>query len=103
VTQVNRCSLRREAPGRPFAVHYLDEAHTEILAAAGCGLACDSDRPEILVDLANVAAVSSQALVALVKLRRKLFAAGVLLILSNLQPARRAGSPCSSTGTGRRG
>jgi anti-anti-sigma factor len=50
-------------------------------------LAGELDRPEVLVDLGNVGAVSTQALVVLVKLRRQMLTAGRRLILCNLQPA----------------
>ncbi len=85
-------ALRGEVRGDVFAVHVdgqelrLDEAHTQTFAVELCGLAQASDRPELLVDLANVAALSTPALVVLVKLRRQLLAQGRRLALCNLQP-----------------
>jgi anti-anti-sigma factor len=86
------CFLRGEARGDIFAIHFegeevpLDEAHTEAFAGELSGLAQETDRPELLVDLGNVVAVSTPALVVLVKLRRQLLAGGRRLTLCNLRP-----------------
>src|SRR5260370_4842054 len=85
-------ALRGEVRGDVFAVHVdgqelrLDEAHTQTFAVELCGLAQASDRPELLVDLANVAALTTPALVALGTLRRQLLTQGRRLALCNLQP-----------------
>jgi anti-anti-sigma factor len=59
----------------------------QAFAAELFGLAAEADRPEVVMELGEVAALSTQALVDLVKLRRKLLATGRRLTLCNLQPA----------------
>jgi anti-anti-sigma factor len=82
-----------EARGDAFTVHFLgnelilDESYTRAAAAELVDLARECGHPQFLVDLDNVAAVSTQTLVALVSLRQKLLATGRLLTLCNLRPA----------------
>jgi anti-anti-sigma factor len=86
-------ALRGEARGDVFAVHFdgqelhLDAAQAPAFAAALSGLLQQSSPPEVRVDLGNVTALSTPALVALVKLRRQLLARGRRLVLCNLRPA----------------
>jgi anti-anti-sigma factor len=65
----------------------LDEGYTRAVAAELLALARGCVRPRFVLDLGNVAALGSQALVLLLTLRRKLLATGRVVTLCNPRPA----------------
>jgi len=65
----------------------LDEGYTRAAAAELLALARWCVQPRFVLDLGNVVALGSQALVLLLTLRRKLLATGRVVALSNPRPA----------------
>jgi anti-anti-sigma factor len=86
------CLLPGEARSDWFASYreatvFSLDTPTRAPATKLCDLDHEADGSEFLLDLSNVVVLSTPALVALVKLRKRLSAAGKRLTLCNLQPA----------------